>query len=386
MKKPFGSIAKRRFLGTLATAALAAIVTIVMGGGHAVAAKTCNTPNKLCGSELIVFDWGGSDTIGLVPDYAKKYPEKPRWSLFLDTNEGLQKMKGGFQVDIAHLTNSDIPFWNDFIQPWDVGKVAYWKDMYPFWKTAPGIAPVNGKVYAVPTYFGMNAAIYDERKIKQGEIKSLKDFADPKYKNRLVMPDAGYEAYAFCMLALGIKKPFVKITKPEIDTCSAFLRQVHKNVRVYFTDSGAVVAGFKTGELWLGFVWMDVPYTINKDRAQNAKAGSERVVLDRNLGFVLWTQAMVLNKNSKPEVRDLAYDYLNALTAPGGANFLLNEWGYGSTNKKAMEAMDPKILKERYLDNLEGYVASGKALMFGALPVDIGQYMLNEWEKIKSGQ
>ena len=379
------------FKNHLANIAIAAVVAVGALGIASVLeakAKICNTPNKLCGNELVVFDYGGDDVMGWVPDYAKKYPKKPRWSLFNDTNEALQKMKGGFQVDIAHITNSDTPFWTEYLQPWDLKKVTEWNDLYPFWKNAPGVQPINGKYYMIPTLFGMSAAVYDTKVIKPGEIKSLKDFANPKYKGRVVLPDAGYEVYAMCMLAFGNKKPFVKMTKTDVDNCSVFLREVHKNVRQYFTDSGSVVVGFKTGEVWMGFVWMDVPYTINKDRLANPKNAKELVQLDRNLGFALWVQGMVRAKTSKPAVDDLAYDYVNALNR-GGADFLVNEFGYGSPNKKEMDAIaakDPKALKDRSLDNIDGYVKSGKASMFGALPPDVSQYLLNEWEKIKTGQ
>ena len=179
------------------------------------------------------------------------------------------------------------------------------------------------------------------------------------------------------------------MTMADVDNCSVFLRQLHKNVRLYFTDSGNVVAGFKTGELWLGFVWMDAPYNLNKERLANPKMDSKQLmVLDRNLGFALWAMGMVHAKTSKPAVNDLAYDYVNALTR-GGADFLVHEFGYGSPNKKAMDeiaAKDPKALKDRFLDNIDGYVASGKATLYGNLPIDVSQYMLGQWEKIKVGQ
>ena len=200
------SIVPRRNAVLSVALAVAILAGFGFGAGKGAQAKDCNTPNKLCGDELVVFDYGGDNVMGWVPDYAKKYPKPPRWSLFTDPNEGLQKMIGGFQIDIAHLTNSDTTFWLDYLQPWDMKKITEWNDLYPFWKNAPGVKPINGKYYMIPTVYGMTAAVYDTRRIKPGEIKSLKDFADPKYKGRVAMPDGGYEAYAFCLLAFGNKK------------------------------------------------------------------------------------------------------------------------------------------------------------------------------------
>ncbi|MCX8516336.1 MAG: ABC transporter substrate-binding protein, partial [Alphaproteobacteria bacterium] len=347
----------------------------------ALARGVCNTDNKLCGDELSVFDWGGSDEPLMVPDYISKYPKKPRWSLFADSTEGLQKVKNGFQVDVAHITNSDIPFWKDYITPWEIKKIKNWDNLYSFWKKIPGFEPINGKVYGIPTYFGITTPIYDPDKVKASDLKSLKDFADPKYKGRVTMPDFTDEAYAFCMLAYGNKKPFSQMTKKDIDDCGPFLRALHKNVRVYWTDSASVVGSFKTGELWLGFVWQDVPYTINQ-----ARKNKSPILAARDLGFAMWGQAMSRLKTSKPEVDDLAYDFTNAMHSDRAAEFFVNEWSYGSANKKAMEKINPDIIKAHYLDGLEDYSKKGKSLMYGGWPNELWLYAQPEWQKIKSGQ
>ncbi|MDI9314023.1 MAG: ABC transporter substrate-binding protein [Hydrotalea sp.] len=390
-KKNTQKVAKRFVRQIGATAAVALVAGLLTATFPNVAKAACDTPNKMCGNELKVFDYGGNNIIGWVPDYAKKYPKAPTWLVFVDTGEALAKVRGGFQVDIANLSNSDNskdnPYWLDYIQPWDTSKITGWKDIYPFWKNAPGFEPINGKYYMIPTYFGIEAAVYDSRRIQTGEIKSLKDFADPKYKGRVFMPDTAYDNYAFCMLAMGMKKPFLKLTKADIDTCDPFLRSVAKNVRLYYTDSDNVVVGLKTGELWLGWAWMDQPLTANKERAKDPKGDKKQVILDRELGIALFASGMVLLKNAKPANIELAYDYTNALLN-GGADWLVHQWGYGSPNKKSMDALEakePNLLKKHYIDNLESYVKSNKAVIFATLPKDVNDYAISKWEQIKSG-
>lgn len=375
-------------IGKYCLAIIFIIASYILYSRVEAAQKSCDTPNKLCGNELLIFDYDGNNVMGWVPDYSKKYPKKPRWLLFVDPNEALQKMYAGFQVDIIHLTNTDRLYWMSFLQPWDVKKITSWNDIYPFWKNAPGFQPVKGKVYLIPTLFGLTGATYDTNHIKPGEIKSLKDFANPKYRGRIAMPDGAYEAYGFCMLAMGNKKPFVEMTKKDVDDCGQFLRMVTRNIRGYFADSASIAAAFQTGEIWLAYTWVDVAYNTNRDRLKNPATKNNLLKFDRDIGFSIWAQGMARARTSKPEVDDLAYDYVNALDKDG-ADYLVHEFGYGSANKKAMEALvakEPNVLKDRYLDNIDSYVAANKVLIFGGLPVETSRYLLAEWERIKIGR
>ena len=72
------------------------------------------------------------------------------------------------------------------------------------------------------------------------DIQSLKAFADPKFKDRVSIGDNVDDAYALASLAIGLKD-WTQMTDAQFAEASAFLREVHKNVRLYWTDNTEIV-------------------------------------------------------------------------------------------------------------------------------------------------
>jgi spermidine/putrescine transport system substrate-binding protein len=80
---------------------------------------------------------------------------------------------------------------------------------------------------------------------------------------------------------------------------------------------------------------------------------------------------------------DLAYDYLNAVTDPAVAAYMVESWGYGHSNAKGMAAVDPKILADKGYADVDAFVAN--TLFQSPMPTELRQKMIAEFEKIKSG-
>jgi hypothetical protein len=81
---------------------------------------------------------------------------------------------------------------------------------------------------------------------------------------------------------------------------------------------------------------------------------------------------------------DKAYDFLSAVNDdPEVAKYLVNDWGYGQANAKAMSAVDPEVLKAKGYADVEKFV--DKTLFQSPVPADLKTKMIAEFEKIKSG-
>ncbi|MGO4839950.1 polyamine ABC transporter substrate-binding protein, partial [Rhizobiaceae sp. 2RAB30] len=157
---------------------------------------------------------------------------------------------------------------------------------------------------------------------------------------------------------------------------SDFLREVHKNVRLYWTDNTDIVQAMTGGEIDLAWAWTDAS-------AQAVLAGAPiKTKADTAEGISTWVCGYVLLKDA-PGSTDKAYDYLNSLNTPDVAKFLLTDWGYGHADSKAMASLDPKILAEKGYDNVEKFV--DKTLFQSPLPADLKLKMIAEFEKIKAG-
>jgi len=80
---------------------------------------------------------------------------------------------------------------------------------------------------------------------------------------------------------------------------------------------------------------------------------------------------------------DKAYDFINAWLEPRSANFLVENWGYGHANQKAMDEMDQATLASMGYDNVEQFRSN--TLWQGPLPFELREKMIAEFEKIKAG-
>ena len=189
--------------------------------------------------EVIVFDWAGYEDPAFHPDFVTKYGDSPSFAFFGDEDEAFEKLRSGFKADIAHPCSQSIVKWRDagLLQPLDTSKLTYWNDMLPGIKDMKDLmTTADGKAWFVPFDWGNTVVTYRTDKVQPDEIKSLKAFADPKFKDRVSLPDNVDDAYAFAALSMGIKD-WTTMTEAQVEQASNFLREVHKNVRLYWTDN-----------------------------------------------------------------------------------------------------------------------------------------------------
>jgi len=99
-------------------------------------------------------------------------------------------------------------------------------------------------------------------------------------------------------------------------------------------------------------------------------------------GISTWVCGYVLMKDA-PDNLDQAYEFLNAVNAPGVSDYLVKTFGYGHGNGAGMAAIDAKVLSERGFDNLDKFL--DKTLFQQPVPPELKQRMIDEFEKIKAG-
>ena len=327
---------------------------------------------------LIVFDWAGYDIPDFHPDYVARHGESPTFALYADEDEAFEKLRSGFKADLAHPCSQSVAKWRDagLLQPLDTSKIAGWNDILPGLMAMKDLATTaDGKAWFMPWEWGNSLLTYNADKVDEKDILSVKALADPKFKDRVSMPDNVDDAYALASLAIGLKD-WTKMTDEQFRQASDFLREVHKNVRLYWADNTEIVQAKTGGEVDLAGAWNDAA-------AQSVLAGAPiKIQRDTAEGISTWVCGYVLLKDA-PGDGDKAYDYLNSLNTPDVAKFLLTDWGYGSANGKAMAALDPSVLAEKGYDSVEKFV--DKTLFQSPLPTDLKLKMIAEFEKIKAG-
>lgn len=351
---------------TYLTTALAAVLAL----GTAFPAFSADT--------LTVFDWSGYEDPAFHPAYTQKHDGSPEFSFFGDEEEAFQKLRSGFKADVAHPCSQSVVKWREagLLEPLDTAKLTAWNDILPNFKAMKNLMTSDdGTAWFIPFEWGNTVLTYRTDTVKPEEIASLKAFADPRFKDRVSIGDNVDDAYALASLAIGLKD-WTEMTDAQFAEASAFLREVHKNVRLYWTDNTDLSQALASGEVDLAWAWNETATTLQ------AESQPVAIKKDTQEGLSTWVCGYVRLKGAEASA-DLAYDYLNAVTEPAVAAYMVESWGYGHSNAKGMAAVDPKILAEKGYADVDAFVAN--TLFQSPMPTELRQKMIAEFEKIKSG-
>ncbi|WP_438753483.1 extracellular solute-binding protein [Pararhizobium sp. O133] len=332
----------------------------------------------LAADNITVFDWSGYEDPAFHPAYTAKYGTEPDFSFFGDEEEAFQKLRSGFNADLAHPCSQSVNKWREagMLEPLDTSKLTAWNDTLPGIRNMKGLMTSDdGTAWFLPFEWGNTVLTYRTDTVKPEEVQSLKAFADPKFKDRVSIGDNVDDAYALASLAVGVKD-WTKMTDAQFTEASAFLREVHKNVRLYWTDNTEVSQAMASGEVDLAWAWNETVTTLQKD---GVPADVKR---DTAEGLSTWVCGYVRLKGGEGSL-DQQHDFLNSVSDPAITGFLVNDWGYGHANAKGMASVDPKILAEKGYADVDKFV--DKTLFQSPVPTELHQKMIAEFEKIKAG-
>ena len=359
-------------------------MTIRITAGHFISAAFATSlalsvaiPAKAADS-LTVFDWSGYEDPAFHPTYVEKTGGSPDFSFFGDEEEAFQKLRSGFKADLAHPCSQSVAKWRDadLLVPLDTAKLTAWNDVLPGLKAMKNLmTSEDGTAWMIPFDWGNTVLTYRTDKVKPEEVASLKAFADPKFKDRVSIGDNVDDAYALASLAIGIKD-WSTMTDEQFKQASDFLREVHKNVRLYWTDNTDLSQAMASGEVDLAWAWNETSTTLQGDGVPAA------INKETKEGLSTWVCGYVRLKGAEGS-EEKAYEFLNSVTDPAVANYLVTEWGYGHSNAKGMAAVDAAALKDKGYDNVDKFVDN--TLFQSPMPIELRQKMIAEFEKIKSG-
>lgn len=277
-------------------------------------------------TDLLVFDYSGFEEEPHHAAYIAQHGAVPAFAFFGDEDEAFQKIRAGFQADVAHICAGSVTKWTEsgIIEPWDTSKLTYFGDLD---SNLLGNDIANGKTYFIPTDFGSTAIAYNPEEVTPEEVASLNVFLNPKFAGRMTLPDNVDDSYALAYLATGVDD-WSNATDAQFDAASDWLRQAHGNLRTYWTDAAELAQLMSTGEILVSWAWNETyPTMVEEGRP----IGFQRETTE---GSSLWLCGYV-NLKDGPGVESKAYDYLNSFLAPDNVIPLLNS-GYGSANKTAL--------------------------------------------------
>ena len=323
--------------------------------------------------DLLVFDWSGYEEEGFFVEYAEKHGEGPTYAFFGEEEEAFQKLRSGFRADVSHPCPHSVDKWRQagLIEPWDISMIPSYENVLETYRTDPTFV-IDGEVYFIPADNGATAIAYNTEEVPAEDVSTLQVFVDPKYAGRTSLPDNVDDAYALAYLATGVSD-WTTATQEQFEAASAWLREAHANARTYWVDGAEAQQLFASGEILVMWAWNEIPVTLS---GEDFPIAFNREPVE---GSSIWTCGYV-NLVDGPGSEEKAHEFIEAWLQPESVNYIVEEWGYGNANAVAMAEIDPELLEEVGLGEVD-------VPLLAQLPMDnaLREQMIAEFEKIKAG-
>ncbi len=335
-----GRLSRRHFGQLLGVAGVSLLATPVL-----------TRPTYAQDGQAFYFTWGGYDVPELLGYYQEKHGSLPDMAPYASSSEALTKVQAGFEVDVLHPCNTNVGTWIDAgeVQPIDTSKLSNWDDMIPSLKE---IGARDGKHYFAAMDWGQNSIAYRTDLVDlQGEEESWGLLWDERYAGRIgVLANEGDTWWCAAIYA-GI--PFDEIhTDENIEKVAELLRQQQPLVLAYYDDVTTLEQALASGELVAAMTWNETPTRLKKQGVPVKFANPKE-------GALTWVCGAVIHADAKHP--DKAHDVLNSLISPESGRFLIDDYGYGHSNKKAFDLVSEERLKELGLSrNPNDLLQSGK--------------------------
>lgn len=320
---------------------------------------------------VTIFDYSGFE----VPEFHQAYIEQhgtgPTFAFFGDEDEAFQKVTSGFRPDTTHICAGSVTKWTEagILEPWDTSRITWWDDLDA---NLMGSDTSQGDTYFIPTDWGSTAIIYNPDEVPAEDVASLQVFKDPKYAGRMTLPYNVDDTWALAFLATGTTD-MTNATEEEFQAAAQWLREVHPNLRTYWTDPAELAQLVATGEILIAWAWNETFPTL---REEGVPVAFQREAVE---GSSIWLCGMVNMANGSGS-EDLTYDYLNAFLDPSSTVPLV-EQGYGSGNATAMaDQISQEDLVLAGMEEIDVPIAA-------QLPMsqEFRERLAEEFELIKSG-
>ena len=287
--------------------------------------------------ELLVLDYPGFEDPGFHGTYTAAHGASPTFSFFGDEEEAFQKIRAGFQADVSQICAGSVTKWTEsgILQPWDISRIPEYANLDRN-LTGYEVGGATDNIYFIPQNFGATAIAYNPEEVPAEDVASLEVFKNPAYAGRMTIPDNVDDAYALAYLATGVTD-WSTATDEQFEAASNWLREVHPNLRTYWTDPAELAQLMSTGEILVSWAWNETYPTMQDEGRPIAY---QRTPAE---GSSLWLCGYV-NLAEGQGSEDKAYDYINAVLDPSATAALLAS-GFGHANAASMATVDAAELE-----------------------------------------
>ena len=287
--------------------------------------------------EVHYHTWSGYDAKDLFKPYIDKYGGMPEVSHIATEEESFTKMKTGWSPDLIHPGNYNVRRFKDagLLKPIDTSKLKNWNDIIESVRTDDSCV-YDGEQFMIPSEYGNSSIIY-RKDLVDKEYQDNPTWAilyDERYKGKLSNYETAAAVVQCAALVLGYENIYT-LSDEQLAEVKKLASKQRDLLRMYWSDATQLEQAMASGEVVAAYGWnaslvnlkkqgLDVGYMVPKER------------------MFTWIAGFTMHKNVKDEAA--AYDLIDAWTSADSGAWLMENYGYGSTNLKAYEKADAKKL------------------------------------------
>ena len=328
-----------------------------------------------------LFTWGGYDDPAFVVHYVEKHGREPDYSLFGDTTEAFNKMRGGFEPDMVMPCSGDIPLWHDagLVVPINLSLLSNWDDMLEPLKTIPGTS-FDGETFFVSSDWGQTAIML------RGDLAP--EYADPENHTWGILWD---EKYAGRLGNFDSLSPIVQagvflgidpynMNEEEIEIVVTKAIEAVKLTRMLSGSAQELSQALASGEVvataaWNSFIWRTAEYSEGTD--------AEWVWMTPKEGALTWVCGFTIHPVAhRNGTYELCHEVIDSFISVESGMHELTSWYFGVANSKVYEKVAEEFLTSIGLGlPVEDYLADG---VFD-VAMQNEELITNRFEELKAG-
>lgn len=339
------------------------VVVAAAGGGYLVYSQTQKpeetTPSteatptsESSDGEATLFTWENWADAPFTAEYAEKYGKPPQSAIWADEDEAFAKMRAGYTPDLMAPCSYEFPRWQEagLIQPIDVTKLKYWKDIPDVLKTMPGVMKSETEAWFVPQYWANTSITYrTDLAPEYVGHESWKILFDPKYKGKIAGLD-GVDDTVTLIAKTSAVDPY-NMSDGDWKKVQEKLRAFVANARFISSDETSLAQGLASGEVVAAITWNQTHRALKKDGKPVAYMNPPGGMFTYVCSFVLHAQSKKLEK---------AYALIDSGLSPRAQKHQLDELGNGPANTTILNDYTDEQLKELgYMRDVEAFLKSG---------------------------
>ena len=320
---------------------------------------------------LHLLEWNGYQLPEFYPEYLAKYGRPPAFTFFDQADNGLRRMRTGYQVDLVHFCTGQMREAKDLglIKPLDTGRIPRWSEIPPVLLELPDVK-IDGEYWIVPWEWGFSTVAYNPETIDI-ENPSFAMFIDPRFRGRVALPSDIRVNMLIAGVIGGWADP-LDPTEEEIESAPGIFTGMLENARFIWTDGTQLEQAWAAGDVGISYIYGSATRRMNKE-------GLTNIVVDPLMTWMCGLSLSTTGTGSEDE----AYDYIDAMLDPVSGTAMFDVFGYGHGNANTSGLIDPARTVGTGIDDPDGTLARG--VFSKAMPPAKQSRLFQLWYEAQAG-